>query len=97
MPAPPPPILASGPFAAVSIRPVVCFGTVPPGWVQQPFVVDGVSVTWRNHLVEPMLDPVLPTTSPATVFCRPPSKQAGSTDNDVEAPRRRRDRDDVET
>lgn len=51
--------LASGPFAAVSIRPVVCFGTVPPGWVQQPFVVDGVSITWRNHLVEPMLDPVL--------------------------------------
>lgn len=52
-------VLADGPFATVPVRPVVCFGTVPPGWVREPFVVGGVSVTWRNHLVEPMLDPVL--------------------------------------
>lgn len=51
--------LARTPFATVPVRPVVCFGTVPPGWVQAPFVVGGVSITWRNHLVEPMLDPVL--------------------------------------
>lgn len=43
----------------VPVRPVVCFGNVPPAWVCDPFVVGEVSVTWRNHLVEPMLDPVM--------------------------------------
>ncbi|MCB0978552.1 MAG: NERD domain-containing protein [Acidimicrobiales bacterium] len=52
-------VLAETVFSTVPVRPVVCFGNVPPAWVRDPFVVGGVSVTWRNHLVEPMLDPVL--------------------------------------
>jgi len=51
--------LAPTPHFEVPSRPVVCFGDVAPGWVTEPFVLGGVSVTWRTHLVEPMLDPVL--------------------------------------
>lgn len=52
-------LLSTTAYATVPVRPVVCFGDVAPGWVSDPFVVGAVSVTWRAHLVEPMLDPVL--------------------------------------
>ncbi len=52
-------VLARGSFSDIPVRGVLCFGSVQPGWVKQPFVLDGVSVTWRSKLVEPMLSPVL--------------------------------------
>ncbi|CAN5811732.1 hypothetical protein BH10ACT1_BH10ACT1_27750 [soil metagenome] len=51
--------LDGSPFAELVVHPVLCFGTVQPAWVDEPFHLDGVSVTWRRHLVEPMLTPVL--------------------------------------
>lgn len=45
-------------FGDVTVRGVVCFGTAPAGWVSDPFDIANVKVTWRNLLVEPMLDPV---------------------------------------
>lgn len=51
-------LLARTPFSDVPVRGVLCFGSVQPGWVSEPFVVDAVSITWRSRLVEPFLDPV---------------------------------------
>lgn len=51
--------LGPTPFGDVMIRGVVCYGTAPAGWVSDPFDIAGVRVTWRNLLVEPMLDPVM--------------------------------------
>lgn len=52
-------VLAQSSFSDLPIRGVLCFGSVQPGWVAEPFVIDGISVTWRRRLVEPLLDPVL--------------------------------------
>lgn len=52
-------VLAGSSFSDIPIRGVLCFGSVQPGWVSEPFVIDRISVTWRGRLVEPMLDPVL--------------------------------------
>ncbi len=52
-------LLARTDFTDVPVRGVLCFGSVQPGWITEPFVLDGVAVTWRRKLVEPMLDPVL--------------------------------------
>lgn len=52
-------LLADNSFADIPVRGVICFGSIQPGWVHEPFVLDGVSITWRSRLVEPMLDPVL--------------------------------------
>lgn len=46
-------------FGDVVVRGVVCYGTAPAGWVSDPFDIANVRVTWRNLLVEPMLDPVM--------------------------------------
>lgn len=45
-------------FSDVPVRGVLCFGSVQAGWVKDPFVIDGISVTWRRHVVEPLLEPV---------------------------------------
>ena len=52
-------LLQTSEFEAVVVRGVLCFETVQPGWVTAPFVLDGTTVTWRRHLVEPMLTPVI--------------------------------------
>jgi hypothetical protein len=52
-------LLAPTRHADLPVRGVVCFGSAPAGWVDAPFAIDDVWVTWRNHLVEPMLEPVL--------------------------------------
>jgi hypothetical protein len=52
-------LLARTDFTDIPVRGVLCFGTVQPGWITEPFVLDGVAITWRRRLVEPMLDPVL--------------------------------------
>ena len=46
-------------FTDIPVRGVLCFGSVQPGWITEPFVLDGVAITWRRKLVEPMLEPVL--------------------------------------
>lgn len=46
-------------FGDMVVRGVVCFGTAPAGWVSDPFDIANIRVTWRNLLVEPMLDPVM--------------------------------------
>ncbi|MEO6987144.1 MAG: hypothetical protein ABI239_00675 [Aquihabitans sp.] len=51
--------LASTSYADIPVRPVVTFGDVPSGWVEDPFSLAGVSVIWGAGLVEPMLDPVM--------------------------------------
>ncbi len=52
-------VLENSPFEPVEIHGVLCFGMVSPGWVTDPFELEGVTVTWRRYLVEPMLTPVL--------------------------------------
>ncbi len=52
-------VLSAAPVENLRVHAVVCFGTVSAGWVGAPFSLDGVSVTWRRHLVEPMLTPVV--------------------------------------
>lgn len=52
-------LLARTDFTDIPVRGVLCFGSVQPGWITEPFVLDGVAITWRRKLVEPMLDPVL--------------------------------------
>jgi len=52
-------LLARSDFTDIPVRGVVCFGSVQPGWITEPFVLDGVAVTWRRKLVEPLLDPIL--------------------------------------
>ena len=39
----------------VPVRGVLCFVDVKTVWLAKPFRVDGVLVTWRKHLVTPML------------------------------------------
>lgn len=51
--------LASTAFADIPVRPVVCFGSAPAGWVVEPFTLAGVAVTWGSGLIEPLLHPVL--------------------------------------
>ncbi|HEX2575906.1 MAG TPA: NERD domain-containing protein [Aquihabitans sp.] len=51
--------VARTPFSDIPVRGVLCFGSIQPGWVSDPFVIDGISVTWRRRLVEPLLAPVL--------------------------------------
>lgn len=46
-------------FSDIPVRGVLCFGSVNPAWVTEPFVIDGISVTWRARLVEPLLGPAL--------------------------------------
>lgn len=45
-------------FAEVPVRGALCFVDVQLGWFAKPFTIKGVNVTWRKHLVEPMLTPV---------------------------------------
>ncbi len=52
-------LLQASEFTAVVVRGVLCFEMVQPGWVTAPFVLDGTTITWRRHLVEPMLTPVV--------------------------------------
>lgn len=52
-------LLARTDFTDIPVRGVLCFGTVQPGWVGEPFVLDGVMVTWERRLIEPLLDPIL--------------------------------------
>lgn len=40
----------------VPVHGVLCFVDVETGWFAKPFEIDGVQVTWRKHLVAPMLD-----------------------------------------
>lgn len=42
-------------FAEVPVRGALCFVDVQLGWFAKPFTIKGVNVTWRKHLVEPML------------------------------------------
>lgn len=46
-------------FSDIPVRGVLCFGSVNPEWVTDPFVIDGISVTWRARLIDPMLGPAL--------------------------------------
>lgn len=45
-------------FAEVPVRGALCFVDVQLGWFAKPFTIKGVNVTWRKHLVEPMLTSV---------------------------------------
>jgi hypothetical protein len=51
--------LAATRNADIPIRPAVCFPQPPPGPSTEPFTVAGVLITWRNRVIEPMLEPVL--------------------------------------
>ncbi len=53
------PILEAGGFADIPVRGVLCFGAVQPAWVDEPLLLDEITVTWRSKLVEPLLEPVL--------------------------------------
>lgn len=52
-------VVVQSSFSDIPIRGVLSFGSVQPAWVHEPFVIDGISVTWRSRMVEPLLDPVL--------------------------------------
>jgi hypothetical protein len=39
----------------VAVHGALCFVDVETGWFAKPFELDGVTVTWRKHLVAPML------------------------------------------
>jgi hypothetical protein len=42
-------------YPDVGVYGALCFVDVETGWFAKPFQVDGVIVTWRKHLVAPML------------------------------------------
>ncbi|WP_426571351.1 nuclease-related domain-containing protein [Aquihabitans sp. McL0605] len=48
--------LSGAAFESVPVRGVLCFVDVQTGWSAKPFAIDGVTVTWRKHLLAPMLD-----------------------------------------
>lgn len=47
--------LHTGGHSEVPVHGALCFVDVETGWFAKPFEVDGVTVTWRKHLVAPML------------------------------------------
>ena len=49
--------LAGTDFADVPVHGALCFVEIELGWFPKPFKVRDVHVTWRKHLVEPMLQP----------------------------------------
>lgn len=42
-------------FPDVAVHGALCFVDVETGWFAKPFQIDGVTVTWRKHLMTPML------------------------------------------
>ncbi|MCU1455121.1 MAG: hypothetical protein JWN46_3267 [Acidimicrobiales bacterium] len=49
--------LAAAGLGDVPVHGALCFVEVQLGWFAKPFTLRGVSVTWREHLVAPMLAP----------------------------------------
>jgi hypothetical protein len=49
--------LAGTQFADVPVRGSLCFVEVELGWFAKPFTMRGITVTWRKHLLAPMLEP----------------------------------------
>ena len=49
--------LAGTGFAEVPVRGALCFVEIELGWFAKPFTLRGISVTWRKHLLAPMLAP----------------------------------------
>jgi hypothetical protein len=47
--------VAGGPLANVARFGVLCFVDAAPAWFAQPFTLADITVTWRRHLLEPML------------------------------------------
>ena len=46
-------------FPEVPVHGALCFVNIQKGWFTKPFRITGVSVTWRKHLVDPMLAPAV--------------------------------------
>lgn len=51
--------LADTRFEAVPVHGALCFVEVRHGWFAKPFELRGIAVTWRKHLLAPMLAPVI--------------------------------------
>ncbi|CAN5664422.1 hypothetical protein BH10ACT1_BH10ACT1_17240 [soil metagenome] len=51
--------LVGTPFEAVPVRGALCFVEVQLGWFAKPFELRGIAVTWRKHLLAPMVAPVV--------------------------------------
>jgi len=49
--------LATTEFAGVPVHGALCFVEIQKGWFAKPFTITGIHVTWRKHLVGPMLSP----------------------------------------
>jgi hypothetical protein len=52
-------VLVDSGFGRVPVHGALCFVEVETDLFARPFTIDGVSITWRKHLVKPMLTPVL--------------------------------------
>ena len=48
--------LEAAPFAPVPVHGALCFVNPDVGFFARPFRIDGVLVTWRKHLLRPVLD-----------------------------------------
>jgi hypothetical protein len=43
-------------YPEVPVQGALCFVDIETGWFAKPFQIDGVTVTWRKHLMTPILE-----------------------------------------